>query len=202
MRRRGALGVRDQRVDRPRRSPAAVRDRSADARRFGESILARATHVLRRGTLSRVILRDIIESDLPIFFELQREPEGNALAAFPARDRDAFMKHWHERVLGDQSGKKKAIVEDGHVVGNIVSWDQDGHREIGYWLGKAFWGRGIASAAVAAYVKDIDTTRPMHAYVAKENHGSIRALEKSGFARVGEAVEEDGTTMVHFELRE
>ena len=147
-----------------------------------------------------MILRDIVETDLAIFFEHQREPAGNLLAAFPARDRDTFMKHWHERVLANPTGLKKAIVEDGELAGNIVSWDSDGHREIGYWLGLAFWGRGIASAAIRAYIADIEKARPLHAFVAIHNRGSIRALEKAGFERVGVQTEEDGTEMVHLEL--
>ena len=205
MRGRGAVRVRDQRVARACDTPAAVHGRSAHAWFLGSSdveVSTTAHGVLWRGRLSRVILRDIVETDLPTFFEHQREPEGNALAAFPARDLDTFMKHWHERVLGNQANGKKTIVEDGQIAGNICSWDSDHHREIGYWLGKTFWGRGIATAAIAAYVKDVETKRPLEAFVASQNRGSIRALEKCGFVRVGEPVtEEDGTIMIHLQLQ-
>jgi hypothetical protein len=40
-----------------------------------------------------VRLREVIESDLPIFFEQQHDPQANQMAAFPARDREAFMVH-------------------------------------------------------------------------------------------------------------
>lgn len=43
---------------------------------------------------SEIQLRPAVKSDLPIFFEHQREPEANKMAAFPARDRDDFMAHW------------------------------------------------------------------------------------------------------------
>jgi hypothetical protein len=48
-----------------------------------------------------VVLRDVTEENLPIFFEHQRDPEANRMAAFAARDRDAFMAHW-TRILGDE----------------------------------------------------------------------------------------------------
>jgi hypothetical protein len=40
---------------------------------------------------SDIRLRDVIESDLPIFFEQQRDPDANHMAAFPARASDAFI---------------------------------------------------------------------------------------------------------------
>lgn len=43
---------------------------------------------------SDVTLRDVIASDLPIFFEHQLDLEATRMAAFPARDREAFMAHW------------------------------------------------------------------------------------------------------------
>ena len=58
---------------------------------------------------------------------------------------------------------------------------------IGYWLGREFWGRGIASAAVLLLLR-FESTRPLIARVAKHNLGSIRVLEKAGFTRVGEDV--------------
>ena len=56
-------------------------------------------------TTSSVQLRDVIESDLPIFFEQQLDPEANYIVAFTARDptdRDAFIAHW-ARILDDES---------------------------------------------------------------------------------------------------
>ncbi|WP_394850205.1 GNAT family N-acetyltransferase [Pendulispora brunnea] len=132
-----------------------------------------------------MLLRDVTENDLPILFEHQREPEANRMAAFPAREYDAFMAHWREKVLPIPSNMKKAIVVDGVVVGNIVSWEGDGKRLVGYWIGSAHWGRGIASAALAAFVAHHERTRPLHAYVAAENVGSIRVLEKAGFRPAG-----------------
>jgi RimJ/RimL family protein N-acetyltransferase len=136
-----------------------------------------------------MMLRDVIQDDLPIFFEHQQDPEANRMAAFPAREWDAFMAHWRANVLGDASNRKKTIVVDGSVAGNIVSWEQAGKRLVGYWIGRAYWGRGVATAALAEFLGH-ETTRPLYAYVAAHNAGSIRVLEKCGFRRVG-GVEDD-----------
>jgi len=135
-----------------------------------------------------MVLRDVTEDDLPILFEHQREPEANRMASFPARDRDAFMTHWHTKVLGEPNNRKKAIVVDDEVVGNIVSWEQDGKRLVGYWIGKAYWGRGIATAALEEFVADHEKARPIYAHVSVQNVGSVRVLEKCGFRQVGDAV--------------
>jgi RimJ/RimL family protein N-acetyltransferase len=125
------------------------------------------------------VLRDVVESDLPVFFEHQRDPDATTMADFPARDRNAFDAHW-KRLLADPSLYKKTIVFEGQVAGNIGSWAQDGRQLVGYWVGKEFWGKGLATQALAELIGDLGT-RPLYAYVAKTNVGSIRVLEKCGF---------------------
>ncbi|HET7271550.1 MAG TPA: GNAT family N-acetyltransferase [Rubrobacter sp.] len=135
-----------------------------------------------------VILRDVIESDLPVFFEHQLDPEATRMASFPARDRKAFMAHW-TRILADETVFTKTILLDGHVAGNVVSFVQSGEREVGYWIGKEYWGKGVATQALSAFLDQIDT-RPLYAHVARHNIGSIRVLEKCGFRISGGEPEE------------
>lgn len=130
-----------------------------------------------------ILLRDVIESDLPIFFEQQLEPDATQMAAFPPRDKDAFMAHW-AKIMADDSNILKTILFDGQVAGNIVSWEQSGEREVGYWIGKEFWGKGIATKALAAFLGHVKT-RPLYAHVAKHNIASRRVLEKCGFRMFG-----------------
>jgi RimJ/RimL family protein N-acetyltransferase len=130
------------------------------------------------------MLREIHEDDLDVLFEQQREPEAVAMAVFPAREREAFDAHWR-KLLADDTLVVRAIEVDGEVAGNIGSWEQDGLQLVGYWLGREFWGRGLATAALAELARELET-RPLHAWVASSNVGSIRVLEKCGFVRVGE----------------
>ncbi len=131
-----------------------------------------------------VRLRDVVEADLPIFFEQHLEPEAIRMAAFPPRDREAFMAHW-AKILSDETCHVRAIVFDGKVAGNIGTWEADGRRLLGYWLGKEFWGKGIATKALSEFLK-VEKARPLQAYVAKHNAASIRVLEKCGFKLSGE----------------
>ena len=134
---------------------------------------------------SDVRLRDVVEGDLPVFYEHQRDPEATRMAAFPSREREAFMAHWAS-ILADESLIKMTILYDGQVAGNIVSWEQAGQRLVGYWIGREYWGKGVATRALAAFVEQVKA-RPLFAYVAKHNAASMRVLEKCGFTRVGES---------------
>ncbi len=131
-----------------------------------------------------ILLRNVIASDLPIFFEQQLDPVANQMAAFPARDREAFTAHW-AKIMADDNNILKTILYGDQVAGNIVSWEHSGEREVGYWLGRSFWGKGIATRALEMFL-ELVTARPLYAYVAKHNLASIRVLEKCGFTVAGE----------------
>lgn len=131
-----------------------------------------------------VLLRAVTEDDLPIFFEQQLDPDATEMAAFPARDREAFMAHW-AKIMANDSVILQTIVFDGKVAGNIVNFEMSGEREVGYWIGKEYWGKGIATKALTEFL-DLVKMRPLYAHVAKHNIGSRRVLEKCGFMIVGE----------------
>jgi len=135
------------------------------------------------------MLREVVEADVRIFFEHQSDPEASAMAGFPAREYDAHMAHWANNVLADETNYARTIEVDGEVAGNVVSWQADGRRLVGYWIGREFWGRGIATRALAEMLEEL-TERQLHAFVAPHNVGSIRVLEKCGFVRVAEDEED------------
>jgi RimJ/RimL family protein N-acetyltransferase len=126
-----------------------------------------------------ILLRPVTDSDLPTLYEQQLDPDATAMAAFPARDEEAFYTH-SRKIMADETVIFRAVVSDGQVAGSIGSWETDGHWEVGYWPGKEFWGKGIATQALAEFLKVV-TTRPLFAHVAKHNVGSKRVLEKCGF---------------------
>jgi RimJ/RimL family protein N-acetyltransferase len=138
---------------------------------------------------AHIALRPVQPGDLPLFFEHQRDPIAVAMVDFKSRDRAAFDQHW-AKILADETGLIRTIVVTSdispepsakeHVAGNIVSWNSDGKREIGYWIDRAYWGRGIATGALSAFLR-LEQTRPLYAGVAKHNAASLRVLQKCGF---------------------
>ena len=135
-----------------------------------------------------ILLRNVNESDLPILFEQQLDTEATQMAAFPSRDRESFMAHW-AKIMADESNILKTIVFDGQIAGNIVGWESSGEWEVGYWIGKEYWGNGIATKALLLFLSLVKT-RPLYAHVARHNIGSRRVLEKCGFKVIGEELEE------------
>jgi RimJ/RimL family protein N-acetyltransferase len=124
-------------------------------------------------------LRDVTAEDLSVFYEHQRDPEATRMAAFESRDRDAFMAHWN-RIVADPALIARTVTVDGRVAGNVVCFDQGGQRLVGYWIGREYWGRGVATRALSLLVDEVHE-RPLYAHVATTNPASRRVLEKCGF---------------------
>ena len=131
-----------------------------------------------------MMLRNVTDEDLAIFYAHQRDEVALRMAAFSSRDRDAFLIHWRTNVLRPPN-LTRTIVVDGVVVGYVGSWEQDGKRLVAYWIGREHWGKGFATQALSEFL-EIEPTRPLHAWVAVHNVGSIRVLEKCGFREVPE----------------
>ncbi|MCC6261872.1 MAG: GNAT family N-acetyltransferase [Anaerolineales bacterium] len=131
--------------------------------------------------MAKIFLRSVISSDLSILFEQQQDAEALAMSAYPSKDRGEFMRHW-EGIQKNKSIVARTIVYKEQIAGHILCWQEGKYeRRIGYWIGKPFWGRGVASSAVSAFLTQV-TTRPLYAEVANHNGASRRVLEKNGFS--------------------
>ena len=134
------------------------------------------------------LLRDVRDEDLDVLFEHWTDPEANRMAAFTAEnphDREAFDARW-ARLRANPEITTQTIELDGEVVGTVTSWNQEGNREVTYWIGREHWGKGIATHALIEFL-ELETARPLYGVTAVDNAGSLRVLEKCGFGRVGEA---------------
>ncbi|WP_405815472.1 GNAT family N-acetyltransferase [Streptomyces sp. NBC_01390] len=141
---------------------------------------------MRYSASTNVVLREIHDSDLPVFFRQTNDPESLWMAAFTARDpadRDAFEDHW-KRIRAATDILPRTVLVDGDVVGNVAVYGEPGEREVTYWIDRAYWGRGIATAALLALIAE-EPERPLHARAAADNAGSLRVLEKCGFRVTG-----------------
>jgi RimJ/RimL family protein N-acetyltransferase len=138
---------------------------------------------------NELLLRDVRDEDLPVFFEQQLDAEANFMAAFTAKDptdREAFIAHWHKN-LANQTSINRTILFNGQVAGSVSSYEDEGRPEVTYWLGREYWGKGIATWALKELLAHHSPARPMYARVAKDNPGSRRVLEKCGFKIIGES---------------
>lgn len=141
----------------------------------------------RASTPERVELRPVLPDDLPVLHSFEADPVGNALAGVKPRDKAAFIAHW-QRILAMDTVCPRTILADGVVAGSISCFEVEDRAELGYWIGRAHWGLGVATRAVGLLLL-IEPRRPLHAHVSAANPASIRVLERHGFVRTAETEE-------------
>lgn len=132
-----------------------------------------------------VRLRVFRDADLDQLFEFERDPHAVAMAAFTRAnpsDRAAFDEHY-QRIRNEPEATLLAIEVDGAFAGTIASFTREDEREVSYWIDPSRWGRGLASAALEAFLH-VEVTRPLFARVAEHNVGSAKVLTRAGFVRV------------------
>jgi RimJ/RimL family protein N-acetyltransferase len=132
-----------------------------------------------------VMLRMLEDADLDQLFEWERDPHAVAMAAFTRADpsdRSAFNAHY-QRIRNDPDVTLRAIEDERGLAGMIGSFTLEREREVSYWIDPSRWGRGLASAALDAFVQ-VELTRPLFARVAGHNFGSAKVLARAGFVQV------------------
>lgn len=134
-----------------------------------------------------ITLREVRDSDLPVFYLQQNDPAGIRMAAFTAKDpadRVEFDAHW-ARIRHDPRIVVRTVAgARGEVLGHAAVYGPPEEREVTYWIGREYWGRGAATAALRELL-DVVPDRPLHARAAADNDASIRVLAKCGFVVTG-----------------
>jgi RimJ/RimL family protein N-acetyltransferase len=126
-----------------------------------------------------VRLRPVQPDDLPRMYDLQLDPESNRMAVMLPRTAEAFDAHW-AKVLVDPGVTARVILVGEALVGTVSCFPWDGQDHVGYWIDRAYWGRGIASRALDLLLREV-TKRPLVATAAASNGASLRVLQKCGF---------------------
>jgi RimJ/RimL family protein N-acetyltransferase/ubiquinone/menaquinone biosynthesis C-methylase UbiE len=126
-----------------------------------------------------VRLRNVEHDDVPRMYQMQQDPESNRMAVTIPRSAEAYEAHWAD-VLRDPSGTAKAILLGEELAGYVCCFQSDGRANVGYWVSREHWGKGIASRALKLLLLDV-ATRPLYAHVATSNRASLRVLHKCGF---------------------
>ena len=135
--------------------------------------------------MAKITLRNILESDLPILFEQQLDRDAIAMSTYPSKDKGEFMRHW-EGILKNKTIVARTIIYKERVAGHIICWKEGKYeQQVGYWIGKQFWGRGITTSALMEFLALVKI-RPLYAHVANHNLASKRVLEKNGFSLLDE----------------
>ncbi|RKN35161.1 GNAT family N-acetyltransferase [Streptomyces hoynatensis] len=134
----------------------------------------------------RVTLREVRDGDVAVFWAHASERAARRMAAVTGAyhdDRDLFRAHW-ATVRADATVTVRTVLADGAVAGHAAVFGPPGEREVTYWIASAYWGRGVAGAALRELLA-LEPARPLHAHAAADNAGSLRVLEKCGFTVTG-----------------
>lgn len=133
------------------------------------------------------MLRVVQESDISIFFQHQLDPVAGWQVAFTHEnptDEVAFNVHI-AKALNDETVVMRTIVFESQVVGYVTKYEIEKAPQIGFVLGREFWGKGIATQALREFLSLI-TQRPIYARTAFDNQASMHVLKRLGFKRTSE----------------
>ena len=106
------------------------------------------------------------------------------MASFPSRDHAAFTAHW-AKTAADRANTRLTIECGGKPAGYVACFTRFELREVCYWIGGEYWGKGVATKGLALFLDRV-RERPFHARVAKSNPASLRVVQKCGFVIVAE----------------
>jgi ribosomal-protein-alanine N-acetyltransferase len=137
-------------------------------------------------TTKTITLTETTADDLHLLFEFQLDEEANYLAAFTAKDisdKVAYLEKYTKH-LADPTITMRTIKANDEIVGSVAKYMMEGDAEITYGIDKKYWRQGIATTALADFLK-IELARPIFGRVAFDNYGSQKVLEKCGFIRIG-----------------
>lgn len=149
-------------------------------------------------TTDRLTLRPLRASDAPAMQQFASDFDVSRMLAqvphpYPDGEAEAFIAEVVD--LDDSLPFRVFAIDDGKFAGTIaLAADGEafkgGEARLGYWLGRPFWGRGLATEAVRALLKhyafSILGLGRVTAGVFDDNPASTRVLLKVGFRHEGE----------------
>ncbi|MEM6574144.1 MAG: GNAT family protein [Pseudomonadota bacterium] len=141
-----------------------------------------------------VLLRDYRDSDIPELVNLANNKNVSRylVYTFPYPYTVPDAEWWIQTGATENGAITRALEFEGRLVGSIGMTPQAGWKshsaEIGYWVGEPYWGKGLASCALAAMTElaaDSLGYQRLIAPVLGPNKASMRVLEKCGYGLEG-----------------
>ncbi|MFE8646282.1 GNAT family N-acetyltransferase [Sphingomonas sp. NCPPB 2930] len=130
----------------------------------------------------QVSLRPVYDTDLDAVFAHVSDPVAVHMAGLTLQepgDRPGFDAAW-QRVLAMPDLWMRGVLANGNFAGHVACYRFQGLLEVGYWIDRSWWGRGVASGALRQLLAAVPH-RPLHAHLLSDNVASLRVLRKCGF---------------------
>ena len=149
-------------------------------------IVIRVQEFISMENINNISIKPTQLSDLELFYRFQLDEKAIYMAAFTPEnpnDKEGYMSKW-SGLMHNPEITTRTIFFGEAIVGSVGRFVMDGDAEITYWIDREYWGKGIATNALRAFLK-IENTRPIFGRVAFDNIGSQKVLEKCGFVKIG-----------------
>ncbi|QAY59741.1 N-acetyltransferase [Microbacterium protaetiae] len=140
--------------------------------------------------MGHIDLRDLDDDDLDTVFDMLRDPEAVAMAAFTradAADRASFDE-WLAPRRRSPEVSLRVVTERGGFAGIAAAFTVAGDREVTVWIARHAWGRGVATEALRLLISH-EPARPLFARVAAHNVAAVAVLERAGFTEVSRSLQ-------------
>ena len=142
------------------------------------------------------------------YFEKANQPEIKAVLPQKAQSVEEALADYRETLLPNASSYGRTIIANGNYIGDIwcycIDADEEPNAMLSYCIfEKAYWSQGIATVAVAMFLKEVRTKYALNtvgAFTFSDNLASIRVLEKNGFTEL-EEFSEDGRDSKYFQYK-
>ena len=154
-----------------------------------------------------VLLNDRTETTVRIYFERSQQPEIKKMLPQKAKSVEEAVADYEQTRLPDHTSYGRTIFVDGVYVGDVwcycIDRDETPNAMLSFCVFEpASWRKGIATEAVALFLKAIHETYgigTVGAFTFSDNIASQRVLEKNGFQLLEEFVE-DGRASKYYQL--
>ena len=156
--------------------------------------------------MTEVCLGDRTAETVRLYFEKANQPEIQAVLPQKARTVEEALEDYEKTLRPNARSYGKTVIANGNYIGDIWCYCMDAHEEPNAMLSycifeKAYWSQGIATKAVAMFLKEVRARfalRTIGAFTFSDNLASIRVLEKNGFTEI-EEFSEDGRDSKYFQ---
>ncbi len=136
----------------------------------------------------RLLLRPLKEEDAEDLYEYAKDPAVGPITGWPPHRSPEESREIIRRVLSGAECYALCLKTDGRAIGVIelmpAPGGRESERELGYWLGRPFWGRGLMPEAARELLRrafeDLGVTKVWCGYY-EGNRKSERVQEKCGF---------------------
>lgn len=130
----------------------------------------------------RLVLRQAVWEDLDAVHLLMSDPAVMRYWSRPEHETLEETRHWLGFLVDQGPDSRDWLIEkDGEVIGKAGAWAVP---EVGFLLGRAYWGQGLAFEAMAAVIAALEAEFPgvvLTAEVDPRNSASLRLLDRLGF---------------------